>query len=135
MSESKDSPNYVQSSLGARTAIKTALALSHVSLEPNELNKGSHDSLDKMSYLSHKREKRMAYVTTSGQVAEMVKCFRPSQTDVIFVAMDALTQSLCRRLHCQKACDSQVVFLSLLLLGLINEGQLTNGHKNRIVPG
>ena len=31
----------------------------------------------------------MACVTSSGQVAEMVKCSRPSQTESIFVATDA----------------------------------------------
>ena len=36
----------------------------------------------------------MACVTSSGQVAEMVKCSRPSQTDVIFVAMDAFAEKV-----------------------------------------
>ena len=43
-----------------------------------------------MSYLSHKTRKGMAYVISSGQVAEMAKCSRPSQRDVLFVAMNAL---------------------------------------------
>ena len=38
--------------------------------------------------------KGMADVTSSGQVAEMVKCSRPSQTDVIFVAMDAFAEKV-----------------------------------------
>ena len=36
----------------------------------------------------------MAYVTSSVQVVDMVKCSRPSQTDVIFVAMDALAEKV-----------------------------------------
>ena len=36
----------------------------------------------------------MAHVTPSGQVAEVVNCSRPSQTDVIFVAMDALAEKV-----------------------------------------
>ena len=71
MSENKDSPKDVQSSLGARTTINKASALSHVGLEPNELNKESRECLDKMSYLPHKKRKRMAYVTSSVQVAEI----------------------------------------------------------------
>ena len=44
----------------------------------------------------------MAYVSSSGQVAEMAKCSRPSQTDVLFVAMDPLLRDLCRGPHCQE---------------------------------
>ena len=36
----------------------------------------------------------MAYATSSGQVAEMAKCSRPSQTDVIFVTKDALVERI-----------------------------------------
>ena len=36
----------------------------------------------------------MAYVMSSGQVAEMAKSSRPSQTDVIFVAMDAVVERI-----------------------------------------
>ena len=36
----------------------------------------------------------MAYVTSLGQVAEMANCSRPSPTDVIFVAMDALVERI-----------------------------------------
>ena len=36
----------------------------------------------------------MAYGTSSDQVAEMSKFSRPSQTDVIFVAMDALLERI-----------------------------------------
>ena len=36
----------------------------------------------------------MAYVTSSYQVAEMAKCSRPSQTNVTFVAMDALVERI-----------------------------------------
>ena len=36
----------------------------------------------------------MAYVTSSGQVTEMVKCSRWSQADVIFVAMKALAEKV-----------------------------------------
>ena len=77
MSENKDSPKDVQSSLGAHTTITKASALSHVGLEPNELNKVSQEGPDKISFLSHKQE-GMSYVISSGQVAEMVKCSRPS---------------------------------------------------------
>ena len=37
----------------------------------------------------------MAYVTSPGQVADMVKCSRPSQADVILVTMDALVEKVC----------------------------------------
>ena len=92
MSENKDSPKDVQSSLGAHTTMNKASALRHVDFEPKELNKGSQKSPDKMSYLSHKQGKRMEDVTSSGQVAEMATCSPWSQTDVIFVAMDALVR-------------------------------------------
>ena len=36
----------------------------------------------------------MAYVTSSGQVAEMVKCSRPSQTESIFVTTDAFAEKV-----------------------------------------
>ena len=36
----------------------------------------------------------MASITLSDQVAEMAKCSRPSQADVIFVAMDALLERI-----------------------------------------
>ena len=77
MSENKDSPKDVQSSLGAHTTITKASALSHVGLEPHELNKVSQEGPDKISFLSHKQE-GMSYVISSGQVPEMVKCSRPS---------------------------------------------------------
>ena len=57
MSENKDSPKDVQSSLGAHTTLNKDSALSHVGHEPNELNKGSQERLDKISHLSHKQEK------------------------------------------------------------------------------
>ena len=60
MSEYNESPKDVQSSLSAHTcgqhcAKKTKLDL--LGLEANSLNKGSQQSLDKMSYVSHKQEK------------------------------------------------------------------------------
>ena len=42
----------------------------------------------------HTNKKGMAHVTSSGHVAEITKCSRPSQTDVIFVAMDALVERI-----------------------------------------
>ena len=36
----------------------------------------------------------MAYVTSSGQVAEMARCSRPSQTDVTFVVMKAFAEKV-----------------------------------------
>ena len=112
-----------------------------------------------MSYLSHKQGKGIAYVISSSQVAEMAKCSRPPQTDVIFVARDALIERIyvedliakrnvtTRSYPC--VLDLTVVFLSLfaskLILGfqirnwlstIIFEGQLTNSHKyKRKVPG
>ena len=56
MSEIKD----VQSSPGANTKESSAGGMTGLteaeSIEPNQLKKGSHESLDKMSYLSHKQE-------------------------------------------------------------------------------
>ena len=80
LSEYKESPKHVQSSLGAHTfrqhcAKKMELEL--WSLEPNPLNKGSQESRDKTSHLSHKQEKGW-HVTSSGQMADMAKCNRPS---------------------------------------------------------
>ena len=37
----------------------------------------------------------MAHVASSSQVVEMVKCSRPSQTDIISVAMDDLVEKVC----------------------------------------
>ena len=78
LSEYKESPKHVQSSLGAHTCRQHCarkMTLELWSLEPNPLNKGSEESRDKMSRLSHKQEKGS---TSSGQVAEMAKCSRPS---------------------------------------------------------
>ena len=36
--------------------------------------------------------KAVSHVTSEGQVAVVAKCSRQSQTDVIFVAMDALVE-------------------------------------------
>ena len=59
-------------------------------LEQNQLNKEPQESLDKnVLPVTQARKKGMACVTSSGQVAEMVKCSRPSQTESIFVATDA----------------------------------------------
>ena len=70
MSENKDSPKDVQSSVAAHTTINKASALRYVGLEPNEFNKGPQESLDKMSYLSHKQEKGWHMSLSSVQVAE-----------------------------------------------------------------
>ena len=80
LSEYKESPKHVQSSLGAHTCRQHCarkMKLELWSLEPNPLNKGSQQSLDKMSHLSHKQEKGW-HATSPGQVAEMAKCSRPS---------------------------------------------------------
>ena len=46
------------------------------------------------------KEKGMAHATSSGHAAEMAKCSGPSQTDVIFVAMDALDERVsCSPMH------------------------------------
>ena len=129
MSENKDSPKDVQSSLGAHTTINKASALSPVSLEPNELNKGSHESLDKMSYLSHKQGKGWHTSHHQFKWQKMVICSRPPQADDTFVAMDALAEKdyvedfTANRIVTAKSfsCvfDPTFVFLSLLLLGLI----------------
>ena len=78
MSENKDSPKDVQSSLGAHTTINKASALSHVGHEPNDLNKGSPEKSGQKLLPVAQTRKRMSYVTSSGPVAEMVKCSRPS---------------------------------------------------------
>ena len=62
LSEYKESPKHVQSSLGAHTyrqhcAKKMKLELR--SLEPNPLNKGSQESRDKMSLTCHTNKKRV----------------------------------------------------------------------------
>ena len=95
----------------------------------------------------------MAYATSSGQVAEMAKCSRPSQTDVIFVAKNDLAEKvfvedfIANRNATAKSypcvfdltfCFSQS-FTSWLHPWLPNsqltfhdifEWQLTNSHKN-----
>ena len=78
MSEYKESPKDVQSSLGAHTYrqhFAKTMKLELWSLEPNPSNKGSQESRDNMSHLSHKQEMGW-HVTSSGQVAEMAKCSR-----------------------------------------------------------
>ena len=65
-------------------------------LAPNPFNKGSQECLDKLFHLLHKTGKRKAvsHVTSEGRVAVMAKCGPPSQTDVIFVASDALVERI-----------------------------------------
>ena len=61
--------------------------------EPKHLARDQSEVLTKC-LSCHTNKKGMAYVTSSGQVAEMVTCSRPSQTDVIFVGMDALADKV-----------------------------------------
>ena len=78
----------------------------------------------------------MASVTSSGQVAEMAKCSRASQTDVIFVAMDALVEwiyaegllakSNATAMSYPCVFDLTFVFLSLLFLSFIPGFQIRN---------
>ena len=74
---------------------------------------------------------------SEGQVAPMVKCSRPSQTDVIFVAMndhaekvqveDLVSNANVTVKSYPCVFDLTLVFLSLLFLGFILGFQIRNG--------
>ena len=128
--KTRESPKDVQSSLGAHTYWQHCAKMNPklLDLEPNKLSKEPQECLDKMSYLSLNKKKGW-HVTSSSPVAETAKCSRPSNTDLMFVAMEVLVE----RIHVEDLIVNRnatarsypcvlgltFCFLSLLFLGFV----------------